>query len=86
MDPAWVAFWVSFGMTLLGSVITGTIIYATLKERVRVQGLELEKVAVGKVSREEFAAAMQRLDQLHADLRETRELLIQNLTNARGSA
>lgn len=75
MDPAWVAFFVSFGTTVVGSIVTGSVIYGTMSERVRAQGIELEK----KASREELRAAMARLDQIHADLREIRELFLQTL-------
>ena len=76
MDPAWVACFVSFGTTVVGSIITGSVVYGTMSERVRVQGIELEK----KASREELRAAMARLDQIHADLREIRELFLQTLS------
>lgn len=76
MSPEWLALTIS----ILVSVLTAGAVYGVLSERVRRQGTDLEL----KIDRQEFEAGMTRLEELHKDLREIRDLLLSMMANKRG--
>lgn len=73
-DSGWAAILVS----LLGPAGTAVGSYFVIRERVARLTADLAE----KVDRREFNQAMQRLDALHTDLREIRDLLSAFLTKA----
>lgn len=68
--------WVGLGLSVVSSLLAAGTVYGVLSERVRKLGDEMRT----RVAREEFDAGMKRLDELHRDLREIRDLLLQVLT------
>lgn len=67
---------VGIGITVVVEIVALSVAWGIMSERLRKVA---EEVAT-KIAREEFEAGMKRLDELHRDLREIRDLLLKVLT------
>lgn len=65
------------GVSIGFPVISGAVLWGKMNARLQAH----EKAMDAKVDRAEFGAGMKRLDELHRDLREIRDLLMKVLAD-----
>jgi hypothetical protein len=67
--------WIGVALSVLLPVLSAAVLWGAMTERIRRVTDDVKQ----KIDREEFHAGMKRLDELHRDLREIREILVQVL-------
>ena len=70
------AEWIAVGMSIIVPVSSGLVLWGKVTTTLRNH----EDAMKAKIDRAEFDAGMKRLDELHRDLREIRDLLLKVLT------